>query len=209
MGERQNFYSLQLPEPGHIPSPRDSGLTGLFIISRALFLFCLCQFFCFVLVCFLFCFFPEWKSLRSKRNAEEGKKKKKSTGLAGCSCCRRRAGQAEILFFLLLLFSRALSPPSLLSLRRVTAPSWLFFLGGWLCPPPPPHPSTFPPYGQAAEQRLAREGEQKEANKPTPPRRPRTAPRQPSGSGSSKNLEENLVSASPSPLSEQELVRVP
>lgn len=77
MGERQNFYSLQLPEPGHIPSPRDSGLTGLFIISLA--------FFCvrslrFGLVCwfFLFFFFPEWKSLRWKRNAEEGEIKKKN-----------------------------------------------------------------------------------------------------------------------------------
>lgn len=68
MGERQNFYSLQLPEQEHIPSPRDSGLTGLFIISLAFSVFGLCR------VVFIF-FSPEWKSLRWKRNAEKGGKK--------------------------------------------------------------------------------------------------------------------------------------
>lgn len=178
MGERQNFYSLQLPEQEHIPSPRDSGLTGLFIISLAFSVFGLCR------VVFIF-FSPEWKSLRWKRNAEKGGKK--STGFAACSCCRRKAGQAEVLFFLL-LFSLSLNPSSLLPWRRVTARNWVLFLGDWLLPPPPPHPSTVPPYGQAAEQRLGREGKQKEANKPTTPRRPRKAPEQPSAAKTCREI---------------------
>lgn len=157
MGERQNFYSLQLPEPGHILGPRDSGVTGLFIIRLAV---------CVVVLSLrLFFFFSEWKSLRLKSSAEEGEKK-----IHRVRCVLplpRKGWTSRDPFFPLLLFSRALSPSSLLPSRRVAAGSRALFLGR-LCPPPPPHPSTFPPYGQAAEQRLGREGKQREANKPTP-----------------------------------------
>lgn len=176
MGERQNFYSLQLPEPGHILGPRDSRVTGLFIIRLA---FC-------VVVLPLRLFFPGLKSLRLKSNAEEGEKK-----IHRVRCVLplpRKGWTSRDPFFPLLLFSRALSP-SFLPSRRVAAGSRARFLGR-LCSPPPPHPSTFPPYGQAAEQRLGREGKQREANKPTPPRRAGKAPQQPSGSGSSKTCRE-------------------
>lgn len=116
-------------------------------------------------LCGFFFFFSEWKSLRLKSSAEEGEKK-----IHRVRCVLplpRKGWTSRDPFFPLLLFSRALSPSSLLPSRRVAAGSRALFLGR-LCPPPPPHPSTFPPYGQAAEQRLGREGKQREANKPTP-----------------------------------------
>lgn len=154
MGERQNFYSLQLPEPGHILGPRDSRVTRLFIIRLA---FC-------VVVLSLRLFSPELKSLSLKSSAEEGEKK-----IHRVLCVLplpRKGWTSRDPLFPLLLFSRALSP-SFLPSWRVVAGSRALFLGR-LCSPPPPHPSTFPPYGQAAEQRLGREGKQREVNKPTP-----------------------------------------
>lgn len=161
MGERQNFYSLQLPEPGHIPSPRDSGLTGLFIISLAFFVFGLCglPFFC---VCVL-----SGSPCAGKETPKKGGGEK--IHRVRCLLLLPQKGWTRRDPFFLLLLSVSLNPLSPLSWWRVTARSWVFFLGGWLSPPPPPHPSTFPPYGQAAEQRLGREGKQREANQPTPP----------------------------------------
>lgn len=140
MGERQNFYSLQLPEPGYILGPRDSGVTGLFIIRLAV---------CVVVLSlrlFFFLFRVEVLALEKqcRRRGEKNPPGSLRAPVAAEGLDKPRS------FF---------SSSSFFSCSQSLFSSSVAEGGGW-------KPGSL--FGQAAEQRLGREGKQREANKPTP-----------------------------------------
>lgn len=179
MGERQNFYSLQLPEPGHILGPRDSGVTGLFIIRLAV---------CVVVLSlrlFFFLFRVEVLALEKqcRRRGEKNPPGSLRAPVAAEGLDKPRSFFSSSSFFSCSqsLFSSSVAEgggwkPGSLFGSAVSPPS-----------PPPLHLSSV----RAGCRAEAGEGGKAERSEQThPPRRAGKAPQQPSGSGSSKTCRE-------------------